>query len=254
MATETVQGTSSLASPNSPFNAISFLVDQAVKGLVNTAIPVRVDGVEPGARGPVGYLAATPLITQRDGQGKALPPTSIPRIPYMRLQGGKCAVIMDPEPGDIGIAVFAQQDISTIGTGADKPVQPGSFRAFDMADGMYVGGIINKEPEVWIEFTQEGEITVHAPKRITLEAPDVLIQADSITLDAPNTTVTGNLTTTGEKGNQVDVSGNMSMRGDIDQQGGHKSSGDQVAGGISQITHTHTGVQPGGGNTGAPNG
>ncbi|MEG2172382.1 MAG: hypothetical protein RRY29_03880 [Desulfovibrionaceae bacterium] len=251
---DTVQGTRPISATNSPFNAMAYMVETAIRGQVNTAIPVRVDSVEPGGRGPVGYLSATPLITQMDGQGNALPQRSLPRMPYMRLQGGKCAVIIDPEPGDIGIAVFAQQDISTIGTGASGPSQPGSFRAFDMADGMYIGGIINKEPETWLELTQKGEITLHAPKKITLEAPEVLIRSNSIILDAPNTTVTGNLTTTGKKGNQVDISGNMSMRGNITQEGSHSSTGDQVASGISQTGHTHTGVQPGGGNTGGPNG
>lgn len=259
---DTVQGTRPITATNSPFNSLSYMVETAIRGQVNTAIPVRVDGVEPGKRGPVGYLSATPLVTQRDGQGKALSPSSLPRLPYMRVQGGKCAVIIDPEPGDIGIAVFSQQDISTLGTGAVEPAQPGSFRAFDMADGMYIGGIINKEPETWIEFTQEGVITLHAPKRVVVETPDMLVQCEtmkvaastSITLDTPNTIITGNILTTKEKGDKVSLNGDMDIKGDIAQQGSHSSTGDQIAGGISQIGHIHRGVQPGEGNTGTPNG
>lgn len=236
MAAETVQGVGPITSSNTPFNAISFLVEQAIKQQVCTAIPVVVNSVEPGKRGPVGYLSATPLVTQRDGQGNAISPAPIPRMPYMRVQGGKCALIADPEPGDIGIAVFAQQDISNIGQGATQAVTPGSFRAFDMADGMYIGGIINKEPETWLEMTQEGEITIHAPQKITLEAPEIIMR--------------GNITTEGAEGE----SGTISMRGTIDLQGSLTSTGDQTAGGISQIHHVHTGVMPGGGSTGEPNG
>lgn len=226
---DTVQGTRPIAALNSHFNALSYMMESAIRGQVNTAIPVRVDSVEPGGRGPVGYLSATPLVTQMDGQGKALPQQSLPRLPYMRMQGGKCAVIIDPEPGDIGIAIFAQQDISTIGTGAAAPAQPGSFRAFDMADGMYIGGIINKEPETWVELTQEGEITVHAPAKIRMETP--LLE------------LTGRFVQVGGQGEGA------TMLGGLVNTGGTISSNNIVL-----ETHTHKGVQPGSGNTEEPNG
>lgn len=227
MADTTVQGTRPITATNSPFNALTYMMETAMKGLINTAIPVRVDSVSGGGIGPVGYVSATPLVSQVDGKGNALAPQSLPQLPYMRYQGGKVAIICDPMPGDVGIAVFAQQDISTVGSGATQPTQPGSFRAFDMADGMYIGGILNKEPEVWLELTQEGIITIHAPQKIVLDTP--LVE------------VLGRLVQLGGLGEGSE------MRGGLTNTGGTVSSN-----GIVLDTHTHTGVQTGGGSTGEP--
>ena len=182
----TVQGVGAIHTPNTAYNALHFMMEQAVKGLVCTAIPVRVDAVEPqptpNEPNNVGYLSATPLITQRDGQGQSLTPTSIPKMPYCRIQGGIAAVVVDPIPGDIGLAVFAQQDISTLGTATDAPQQPGSFRCFDMADGIYIGGILNKKPEIWLELNQNKEATLHAPVKVTVNTTDCVVNASATTV------------------------------------------------------------------------
>lgn len=73
-----------------------------------------------------------------------------------------------------------------------------------------------------------------------------------VVLDTPQTTVTGNMTATGEKGDTVEMTANVKVKGDITQDGNMTSTGDHTAGGISLTEHTHTGVQPGGGNTGQP--
>lgn len=73
-----------------------------------------------------------------------------------------------------------------------------------------------------------------------------------VVLDTPQTTVTGNMTATGEKGDTVEMTANVKVKGDITQDGNMASTGDHKAGGISLTGHTHTGVQPGGGNTGQP--
>lgn len=73
-----------------------------------------------------------------------------------------------------------------------------------------------------------------------------------VVLDTPQTTVTGNMTATGEKGDTVEMTANVKVKGDITQDGNMTSTGDHKAGGISLTEHTHTGVQPGGGNTGQP--
>ena len=44
----------------------------------------------------------------------------------------------------------------------------------------------------------------------------------------------------------------MAIEGDTTQTGKISSTGDQVAGGVSQMGHTHTGVQPGSSTTGIP--
>ena len=71
-----------------------------------------------------------------------------------------------------------------------------------------------------------------------------------ITLD-DNVQVTKNLTvansiTGGTQGGEMTMQGNINIIGSV------TSTGDQVAGGISQINHKHGGVMSGGADTGAP--
>lgn len=234
MAEETAKSIRPLNAQNSAVNALSFMIESAVKGLVNTAMPVRVDAVEAGGVGPVGYVSVTPLVAQRDADNNALTPTTIHHVPYQRCQGGVCALIIDPVPGDIGIAVFAKRDISTLSTGADAPVQPGSFRSFDEADAMYIGGILNSEPEVWMEMTQEGHVTVHAPKTITLQA------AEKIVMDTPLVEVEGRYVQTGGRGEGTVMTGGLTNIGGVIQSNNVTLEG-----------HTHPGDS--GGTTGEPN-
>lgn len=75
---------------------------------------------------------------------------------------------------------------------------------------------------------------------------------NGVIIDTPQTTITGNLTATGEKGDTVEMTANVKIDGNIAQQGKIESTGDHTAGGISLTEHTHKGVQPGSGNTGQP--
>jgi hypothetical protein len=195
-----------LNSGASEFNALSFMMEQAIKGLVNTAIPVRVDScTKPGVGGAAGYVSATPLVQQRGADGKSLQPVSLPQLPFFRLQCGTAAVVLDPQPGDVGLAVFSQQDASNIEAGKTEPVQAGSFRCFDMSDGFYVGGFYGQTPTTYVHLDPEtGEAYIKAPTKITIDAPQIELKgaltmggatggADTITLDG-NVTTNGNIT------------------------------------------------------------
>lgn len=75
----------------------------------------------------------------------------------------------------------------------------------------------------------------------------------AVVLDAPITTVTGMLTVEGLLTYQSGLAGTgggmgTTITGNITQTGGQITSN-----GIPLATHTHSGVQPGSGNTGAPN-
>ena len=203
-----------LNSGASEFNAISFLVEQMIKGMVNTAIPVRVDScTKPGVGGAAGYVSATPLVMQRGADGKGLQPVSLPQLPYIRLSASTAAIVIDPQPGDVGFAVFAQQDISNLKAGSSDPVQAGSFRTFDMSDGVFIPAILGVTPTTFVHLDPEtGEITIKAPTKITIEAPAIELKgslqmgnaAGSGTGDTMK--ITGNLDVTGA----VTTAGNVS--------------------------------------------
>ena len=197
-----------LNSGASEYNALSFMMEQMIKGIVNTAIPVRVDScTKPGVGGAAGYVSATPLVQQRGADGKALDTVSLPQLPYIRLSASTAAVVIDPQPGDVGFAVFAQQDISNLKAGSSDPVQAGSFRTFDMSDGVFIPAILGVAPTTYVHLDPEkGEITLKAPTKITIEAPQIELKgpvkmggagsSDTITLDG-NVSTNGNITAAG---------------------------------------------------------
>lgn len=206
-----------LNSGSSVFNALSFMAENIVKGMVNTCIPVKVEScTKPGTGGAAGYVSCTPLVMQMGADGNSLAPVALPQLPFMRLQCGNCALVADPQPGDIGLAVFAQQDCSNVAQGGSSPVQAGSFRCFDMADGFYVGGFLNNTPENWVEFDIEGNITVHATKKVTLDAPQIVLKG-AVTMESQSG---GNTTAT--------MTGTLNATQNV------------TANGISLNSHTHT--------------
>lgn len=182
------KGLQDVSSAASEFNAMSFLVTQ-ILNRANTSTLVRVKAVtNSGGVSPVGYVDIEPLVMQVDGDGNTVPHGTIYNIPYFRLQGGTDAVILDPKVGDIGIAVFADHDISAVKSGKKKAA-PGSGRRFDMADGMYLGGVLNGAPQQYVQFAAGG-ISLVSPTKITCQAPTVDIEATTATVNAATATIT----------------------------------------------------------------
>ena len=229
---------------SSEYNVLDFVIRSIVCGLVNTAIPVRVDKVErPAEGGGAGYLSATPLIKMRSAKGDALDVVSIPKLRWFRLQHGTAAIIVDPKPGDIGLAVFAQQDVSAL-NGGSEPIQPGSFRCYSISDGFYFGGFWGQKPTTFIRIEDNGQVTVTAPQSVVVNSTDVTVNASGSTkIDSPSVTITGD--TTIEK--TLTVRELISGTGGMTVSGGSGASvtgnlittGDVTAGGISLQNHVH---------------
>lgn len=223
----------------SAYNELVFQINAIMKR-VNTCMPVQVTAVKAGGLGPVGFVDIQVMVTQLTGNNTVVANPSIQNVPYFRVQGGKNAVIIDPQVGDIGVACFCQRDISSV-----KKVRavapPGSHRMFSFSDAVYFGGTLNGTPEQYIKFDGSG-IAVYSPTKITCTAPEILMEAvNSITMDAPLVEITGSIGQTGEKGTGAKFTGG------IENTGGTTSSN-----GIVVETHLHPGVEPGGSNTGTP--
>ena len=162
-----VQGQRNIYSGAAPQNAFDFKVGQKIKD-ISTAIPVIVKGVQAGGTGVVGYVDVLPLISNVSGSDEAIQPVTLYHLPYFRLQGGKAAIICDPEINDIGLAVFAQVDTSTVKTGTTEPQHPGSKRRHSMSDGWYIGGFLNQAPSVYVELTQNNTVVINASGGVTI--------------------------------------------------------------------------------------
>ena len=212
--TEGRYGVADAAAGGSQYNALMFLIRQALAGH-NTATLVQVKAVtNSGGLEAVGFVDVLPLVNQLDGQKNAVPHAVVYNLPYFRLQGGANAVILDPQVGDIGMAVFADRDISAV-KASKAQANPGSMRRTSYADGLYMGGFLNGVPAQVVRFSADG-IHVTSPTAVHIVAPVI--------------TSAGDWTHTGTITASVDV----------------------VADGVSLKTHTHGGVVPGGASTSAP--
>lgn len=189
MTTDTTlyYGQTDPTSNDGEWNKLRFAISQQTLEL-NTSMPVRVLSVQASGVAPVGFVSIQILVDQVTGNDMTVPHGEIPNVPYMRLQGGANAVIIDPQVGDIGLACFASRDISAV-KNARQAAPPGSRRAHDFSDAMYIGGLLNAAPTQYIHFT-DGGIIVHSPSAVTIEAPVANIIA-------PIINSTGNLTHTG---------------------------------------------------------
>lgn len=160
---------------NADHNAHAFLVRQILGTIATSALVQVMKVTNAGGISPVGLLDVQPMVAQTDGVGNATPHGIIHNLPYFRLQGGTSAIILDPVVGDIGIAVFASRDISTV-KASKKSGTPGSRRRFDWADGCYIGGFLNGTPSQYIAFSATG-IAINTAQKLTITAANCILDA-----------------------------------------------------------------------------
>jgi hypothetical protein len=168
-----VNNAGDLNSHTSAYNAVEFVVQQ-VLAKVNTVALVKIKSVtNSGGLTAAGVVSVQPLVNAVDGAGVATTHGIINNLIYLRVQGGTNAIIMDPAAGDIGIALFCQRDITAV-RATKAQANPGSFRRFDWADGIYIGGVLNGVPSQYVQFNASG-ITIVSPTEITLQAPMIML-------------------------------------------------------------------------------
>lgn len=200
------------------YGALRFVITSLLMRM-QTAMPVRVLAVSNnGEVAAAGTVDVLPLVQTAQADGTSQPHKPIYGVPYMRVQGGTNAVILDPKVGDIGIAVFCSRDISGVKSdpSSEHGEPPSSARAYDWSDAIYLGAVMWGVPENYVRFPSDGSIELVSPVKVRLSAP-------AIELDGP-VTATSTIIATG------DVTGQ----------------------GTSLHTHRHGGVTTGGGQTGTP--
>ena len=229
---------------NSDYNAINQQIEARLQR-IETMFLGRVDSCQSSGVAGSKTVSATPLPQMVDGNGNAYASPSYPSLPHYRLQQGTAAIIMNPRPGDIGVFVCSKRDISNVSQGK-QPGPPGSTRSFSPSDAVMIGSIHTQEPTYYIDFTDQDKILIHAPAGVTIESDTaVTVKAPQVTIDAAETTIKGHVTVEGG----LNVAGGSGAAVD----GSLTTTGDVTADGISLTSHTHSGVTPGGGNTGGPN-
>lgn len=204
---------------------------------VNTARLVQVLAVHPYADGSGGLVDVQPLALNTDTNGRPLTEAPIYGMPWIRIQGGNSAFILDPIVKDIGLAVFADRDSSGVVAQKAQAVV-GSARAHSEMDGVYVGGVLNQAPTQWVKLSAAG-IEIKSAAALTMEAASINMQATgNIAI-----TATGTLTLTGQGQSLV-----------ISSTGGNSTAPltapDFKAPNANLNTHIHS--DPQGGNVGLP--
>jgi len=165
--------------------AIAVIARRALLDIQTTKVVLVKAVRNNGALAPAGFIDVQPMVNQVDGAGNPTPHGIIYNVPYLRVQGGDNAIIMDPEVDDIGICAFCTHDISAVKSSRDIS-NPASSRRFDHADGVYIGGILNGVPSQYIRFSASG-IEMVSPTKIRGVAPIIeWVASDKITSTATN--------------------------------------------------------------------
>ncbi|MUG04165.1 baseplate assembly protein [Bombella sp. ESL0378] len=205
--------------PTTGKNNIKGALDSLIASHINQIGPsmlVQVVDVSAEPASITGKVTVRPMVQQQDALSRPLAHDIIHNVPYLRIQGGTSALIIDPKPGDIGFIIISGRD-HTHAVTTRQPSPPASFRQFALQDCVYVGGFLNNGPNQFIQATEQGWRIV-TPGTVSIEAQG------EVTINAAK----------------------LSANCDI------VTNGDVKAGSISLTQHTHNGVQPGSGDTGPP--
>lgn len=212
-----------------PFDATSqevgtdFIIRRLVARL-QSMLPCQVMAIRTGGNGAIaapGTVDVQLLVSQIDG---ASPPNVTQRgvvtnVPWFRLAGGQNAIIVDPQVNDLGFIIAADRDISAFKKTFQKSA-PGSSRKYRYSDGYYVPMGMNVTPNQYLVFTSTG-----------IRIVDLNGNMVEMTSSGVSITPAGGIMT---------VNGSLKVTGDV------------MAGTISLMSHLHTGVTTGSGDTGPP--
>ena len=89
-----MQGQRGLSTNSSEYNAQDFMISQMLWRIA-TAEPVRVVAVSGSGVSPVGFVDVQPLVNLVTGEQKAQEQSVLFKLPYLRIQGGKNALVVD---------------------------------------------------------------------------------------------------------------------------------------------------------------
>lgn len=179
-------------------------------------------------------------------------------VPVIFPRGGGCTLTFPIKAGDECLVIFADRciDFWWQSGGVQEPVDD---RMHDLSDAFCIVGPQSQANKVsGISSagaqlrTDDGAafIEVAAGYNITVKTPGKLVATaqGGTEITSPNIILNGNVTINGNLSQGMGEDG-----GTATMQGPITVTNDVTAGGKSLMTHTHGGVETGGGNTGEPN-
>ena len=133
-----------------------FIIQQLISN-IQTMIPVEVTSVSvpTDTLAPIGRCSVKILVQQIDGNNNVYSGGTVINVPYLRVQGGKNAVVLDPVVGDVGLCGFCERDISMVKrTGAEAA--PNTRRQYSLNDAVYMFTMMSGTPEQFVHFKDSG--------------------------------------------------------------------------------------------------
>ncbi|WP_289996235.1 Gp138 family membrane-puncturing spike protein [Photorhabdus laumondii] len=181
-----------------------------------------------------------PMVHNMTGAGRKIENGIIYTVPVFSFQRSNSAVIMNPVVGDIGLIAICDRDISSV-RATKAPALPGSKRTHNYSDAIYLGGVLNAEPQQYVEFV-DNQINIVSPNKINVVAPTTEItSSNSITMNSPSIILNGAVIQGGGgNGGNATFGSTVTAKGEI------------TGNGIKLSSHVHGGVESGGSKTNSP--
>lgn len=188
----TVVGQQDTATTTDDYNTLAFVFWLLMQNVQTATIVKVISCANAGGLSAVGRVTVQPCVNQMTGNRQAVAHGEIFNCLYSRVSGGRNAIILDPEPGDLGVMVFCSRDISGVIANAG-PANPGSFRKFDWADGVFTMNVpLGIVPNQYVRFSDTDGIEVVSPVKFKVSAPVIDLEATtSITVNSPANSIQG---------------------------------------------------------------
>lgn len=155
---------------------------------IHTMMPVKILSVTvpPDSLAPIGRCEVLPLVQQIDGSNNVYPMGKIINVPYLRVQGGSNAIVIDPQVGDVGLCGFCERDISIVKRTGELSA-PDTRRKYDINSAVYMFTMMSGTPTQYIHFKSSGiDIKTTGDLNINgliIKADGTLVTKDGDTVD-----------------------------------------------------------------------
>ncbi len=195
-------------------------------------------------------VTARPAMPKQLANGESLAAPLIVQVPvcWPIADGGRAMITVPLKPGDPVVLHFSQRSLENWLSGSDQA--PDDPRQFDLTDA-FATPVMRPGPVADIENVSiqygPGSMKLAPDGSLTIRVPRKHIIADETIFDSPVTingllTYTAGMSGSGGQGNSISITGGAHF------EGGDITHNDKNIG----SDHKHSGVQPGGGNSGGP--
>lgn len=150
---------------------------------IHTMMPVKILSVTvpPDSLAPIGRCEVLPLVQQIDGSNNVYPMGKIINVPYLRVQGGSNAIVIDPQVGDVGLCGFCERDISIVKRTGELSA-PDTRRKYDINSAVYMFTMMSGTPTQYIHFKSSG-IDIKSTGIVNINGLNILPDGTLVTKD-----------------------------------------------------------------------